>query len=263
MITTPTVFVLGAGAHCPYQMPDGATLTQNIIDLLPQKKGHAEKQFAKIFWAVYSTHGFPKIDSLLYDFRYRLERAGQSTIDSFLQTHADRRAFPEIGKLAVACVLRPKEFKHQFVRRIIYTSEKPNQDWMSYLFERMFSGCKSIDDFFNLNKISFVTFNYDRTLEYFLCTRLVNTFYINEKDAWQKAQKIPIVHVYGSLGDFRPDLISHESDPTAATEFGDAASSIHLMYEDRAEQAAIDQAKELIDHERLAYLLFGIRIRSR
>jgi hypothetical protein len=256
LIASPTAFVLGAGAHCPYGMPDGTTLTQEIIALLPQKPANPAEPFQTTFAELYRSSISYK-EKLLIEFRYKLERAGQPTIDSFLATHSKKPGYPEIGKLAVAYILLPKEFKHQFVR-YKYSPVNPNRDWMSYLFQAMLSGCSDIDQFMALNKVSFVTFNYDRTLEYFFTTRLANTFDISEEVAWEKAKAIQIVHVYGSLGVFNPDLIRPRKESHQASSFLDAASSIRLMYDDRGEHQNISEAKKIIsDTPQVCFLGFG------
>jgi hypothetical protein len=100
---------------------------------------------------------------------------------------------------------------------------------MSFLFEHMLYGCvRSVDDFITNNQVSFVTFNYDRTLEHFLCVRIANTYGIALPLAWESVKKIPIVHVYGSLGEFSPGLLHRRSGTFTPTEVLQAASTIQL-----------------------------------
>lgn len=162
MIEDSTVFILGAGAHHPYGMPVGATLTRNILDLLPKKANLPGTHFHRMFALSYG-QTIPTIDSFLADFRYKLERAGQPTIDSFLDTYAAKPKFPEIGKLAVARILLPLEFRHAFTNQTnanAHQGGNPSLDWMSYLFEKMFAKTTDTDHFLLSNKVSFVTFNY-------------------------------------------------------------------------------------------------------
>jgi hypothetical protein len=146
---------------------------------------------------------------------------------------------------------------------------------MSYLFEHMLHRClSSIDDFVANNDVSFVTFNYDRTLEYFFATRFANTYRVDIAKAWEAAKRIPIVHVYGSVGEFSPSL-HHRPIPSSAPgpfepprapgsgpftpmEIRQAAESIRLMYEDRNNQSGIAEAKELIKAAQcVCFLGFG------
>jgi len=61
------------------------------------------------------------------------------------------------------------------------------------------------DDYhkFRKNKVSFITFNYDRSLEYFLHDSLVNFFYEkrHEIDFTDLLNSIPILHIYGKIAD--------------------------------------------------------------
>jgi len=50
------------------------------------------------------------------------------------------------------------------------------------------------------NRVSFVTFNYDRSVEQFLFTSLKNTFGRPDGNTSQVLQKVPIVHLHGRLG---------------------------------------------------------------
>jgi hypothetical protein len=104
MITCKTVFVLGAGAHCPYGLPDGRTLTNRIVEALPSRR-EQNNSFSECFIDRCGSK-FGSIADTLVEFRTRLEHSG----------HANRSAYPEIGKMGVADVLLPMEFKKDFSR---------------------------------------------------------------------------------------------------------------------------------------------------
>jgi hypothetical protein len=270
MIKAKTVFVLGAGAHCPYGLPDGAELIRKIVQMLPSDANDRNSAFRDCFFELYQN----KIGSIgisLMDFKHRLTFAGQRSIDGFLAANAKEKGFPEIGKLAVARVLLPLEFSadFSFLRRT--EPGRVDQDWMSFLFSHMLEGCvnKTIEYFLDANKLSFVTFNYDRTLEHFLHVRLVNSFGISPELALEKAKKFKIVHVYGSLGEFSTEALSHKAatirarppgprDPFTPTEYREAANSIRLMYDDRiSDQLIADAKEEILSAEVVCFLGFG------
>src|SRR5205814_6081210 len=73
-------------------------------------------------------------------------------------------------------------------------------DWYQYLFGKLNASFEE----FGQNKLSVVTFNYDRSLEHFLLTTLQ---YSHGKTFDQCADllmaNIPIVHVYGQLSERR------------------------------------------------------------
>jgi hypothetical protein len=251
VIKKKTVFILGAGAHVPYGFPDGRDLIKKIIDLMP-KQGNANTPFSLAAFRLHNKqHGVTS--ALMAEFGESLQMTGHSSIDSFLATFSQRRGFPEIGKLAVAYVLLPLEFKTLFVRDSI------QQDWMSYLFEYMFHGCThSADDFIKNNDVSFVSFNYDRTLEYFLSVRLASTYGLELGQAGELVKNIPIVHVYGSLGTFATTVLYTPEPGIINTRLKEAVMSMRLMYEDRDGESTIQQAKRLISAaDNICFLGFG------
>ncbi len=247
MIRRKTVFVLGAGAHCPYRLPDGGELTRRIVSLLPTQSNTNNRSVQLIF-ELYERQ-FGSIRETMVEFRRLLEHSGHRTIDSFLLTHANRAGYPEIGKTAVADILLPLEFQSRLSRLArVATGGNPDQDWMSYLFEHMLVGCAgSVDSFIGANDISFVTFNYDRTLEHFFWSRIAHTFSLDSRTAWEHASRIKIIHVYGSLGPFSPARVgARRPDESPSSQLiQESASTIQLMYGDRG-QATIDEAKAAI-----------------
>jgi hypothetical protein len=266
MIKTKTVFVLGAGAHHPYGLPIGSSLIQKIVEMLPTKVNDNSNSFRDSFFEIYGST-FGSIDNILMNFRHKLSLTGHRSIDSFLAAYASQEGFPEVGKLAVATVLLPLEFLHKFS---LLDRKNPDQDWMSFLFSHMLEGCvnKPIEHFLESNSVSFVTFNYDRTLEYLLNVRLVNSFGITTKLALERVKQFPIVHVYGSLGEFntaalsrKEATISHRSGhpmPFLPSEFHEAAKSIRLMYDDRVGDEFIAGAKnEIATAKVVIFLGFG------
>ena len=72
---------------------------------------------------------------------------------------------------------------------------QPN--WMLNLCGQMRS--ETLEEF-GQNKVSFITFNYDRSLEHFLCTSLSNDFGKSIADCAKVLANIPIVHLHGRLG---------------------------------------------------------------
>ena len=113
--------------------------------------------------------------------------------------------------------------------------------------------------------VSIITFNYDRSLEYYLLT-VMRTHIRVEEEAFTLTKNLPIVHVYGQLG--LPDYYRHNrarpyrsevSPPIIAT----CLSSMFLFTEGskqvrqyfRSEQGLIDQYVR--QAENLCFLGFG------
>jgi hypothetical protein len=122
----------------------------------------------------------------------------QPSVDAFLE---NRPEYVEIGKAALAIRLIPYENAAAFSLR------SDRSTWYEYLFNQMGAS----KDEFESNQISFVTFNYDRSLEYFLRVALRATYGIGQKEVTELLSSIPIIHVYGQLG--LPHYLSKNGRP--------------------------------------------------
>ena len=171
MITSPTVLVLGAGASMCFKFPSGQKLKQNILsnynqyDLLIGQLGYTDR----------NTQEF--VDAL--------RASGRTSVDAFLEHRPD---LVDIGKIEIALDLMTHE-KYT----LLFEAEN---NWYDYLFQQM--DCEFTD--FPKNKITFITFNYDRTLEFYLFNALINSYGKKEAEVAEILNQIPIIHVHGKLG---------------------------------------------------------------
>jgi hypothetical protein len=262
LISKPTVFILGAGAHCPYGLPDGGSLYNQIIGALPEKAverrlGVVRNSLPELYLDLPGNNRIPSPAYLLPKFRQAMEGSGSPSIDSFMYEHRNEAGFPEIGRLMVPYILRPREFKVRFTRGALIGKNGVDQDWMSYLFRLMLEGTDGIEELFSKNAVAFITFNYDRTLEHFFYTRLKSTFHLEPADALAAMKRIEIQHVYGSFGEYDPDKIADE--PVTVQGLLAAGSGIHLMYEQRGENPGVERAKQMLrtHYKRWVFLGFA------
>ena len=177
MITTPTVLVLGAGASCPYGFPTAKQLKNRICEV-----------FASHTTAIRLLGDTVAPAEKFLEFREAFWKSGTASVDAFLERRPD---FLDVGKLAIAYCLIPYENEKN-----LYDPPKPDADWYSHLSKRLNS---SFDEFEN-NKLSIITFNYDRSLDHYLFTSLLNWHGKSVDDCIEKFAKLPIIHVYGQLG---------------------------------------------------------------
>jgi len=175
MLTKRTVFVLGAGASVMFGFPIGQTLCRQVIE-----------RFAHPAYI----EGFIEYTNIakqaVIDFRRELLLSAQPSVDLFLEY---RPEFLEVGKAALAMLL----VQHEADDRL-WSFDDAN--WMRYLFDRM----RAPFDKFGQNPVSFLTFNYDRSLEHFLCTSLQALFGKSESACAEVLRGIPIIHLHGRLG---------------------------------------------------------------
>lgn len=242
MIEKPTVFVLGAGAHCSYGFPGGEQLKTNCVrNVRNSLTLRGDDSFVHL-----ANHGKAHLADVQPDrcnaFVEALENSGQASIDAFLNANRHQAGFEAIGKGAIARVL------------LWYEAETPksDDDWLSYLFKVMVDGVSTPDQFAEQNRLGFVTFNYDRFLEKWLFQKIKFSFGLNDKEALPIFQKIPIHHVYGTLGLFP---IPESTDPF---DWIEASQSIRTIFDAEHDQTTLDAAKSLLaDAERICLLGFG------
>lgn len=174
MITTQTVLILGAGASKPYGFPIGEDLKNLICDNLIVEERNAEKIRLLV------QMGFDT--KLIAEFRKDLDGAEAYTIDEFLE---HQLKYYEIGKASIALSLIPFE-----------TEKSLSGDWYQYLLSNLNTEFAYLDK----NKISILTYNYDRSLEQYLFNAISHKYPNNEEQIIAKIKKIPIIHSHGYLG---------------------------------------------------------------
>lgn len=143
MITKTTVLILGAGASIDYGFPLGRGL-RDLVCRVPGTAGASAITDA----------GYDPEE--LNEFVDILRHSGYTSVDWFLE---DRPEFISIGKAAIAAALIPFENPDR-----LFPPDAPANHWYELLLNTMDSPRGS----FTENRLSIVTFNYDRSLEYYL-----------------------------------------------------------------------------------------------
>jgi hypothetical protein len=240
MITTPTVLVLGAGASSPYGFPTAKELEELICEKFKSPETRAS--------VVLSTES-PYSAKQFFEFREAFLRSPQS-IDAFLQR---RPEFLEVGKLAIAYCLIPFENEAN-----LYRADRDLQggNWYKYLAGKLDSSFEEFGD----NKLSMITFNYDRSLEYYLLNSLIHSHGKKRDECAYALAQIPIVLVYGQLGEGPyPQQGSRQYRPNEVEQFiyvKTAADGIKLYHEEA--KAATEKAREILSKaKRICFLGFG------
>jgi hypothetical protein len=174
MIKKKTTLILGAGASAPFEFPTGYDLLRRVI-------GWSEYDIDPIT-TLYSGFSKTEIDA----FREALRRSGKTSVDAFLEY---RPEFIPVGKTAMAWALIQCEHEPHLFKR-------DGKSWYEYLFNQLSA---QFEDF-GQNRLSILTFNYDRSLEHYLFTALKNSSGKSENECADKLKTIPIIHLHGDLG---------------------------------------------------------------
>jgi hypothetical protein len=248
MIEANTVLILGAGASVPYGFPTGWMLKREVEELPPITQGRAEKPEGYTQPAT-----LPFEESEISYFKKALSQSGTQSVDAFLEGRSD---LTDIGKAAMVHVLLGYED--------VGTLFHAENCWYHYLIGKMRESAPSLEGFMK-NRLSVVTFNYDRSLEMFLTTSLKNSLGVSNDEAAEAVkQTVDIVHVYGQLGAFfthDPDEYANEYGPTlSGRAISVAATAIRIIHEtdDGDSDIMLVRARKLImAADRVFVLGFG------
>lgn len=262
MITRPTVLILGAGASIPLGFPSGEELVSHILTVL--EKEDPARTIKTTLERAMGIEGTPRAilaqalqslepDYVIDNFREALFYSGRQSIDTFLEHNPQ---FLTVGKMAIASVLVPLENEQTLF------SAKPN--WYKLLFNHL----NTEFDEFAENKLSILTYNYDRSLEQFLLTALRNAYQDMEDEydrCWEQLSKIPIIHLHGVLGEFPhsgPDELNHlermYDSHLTCRDLRVCAETIRVISEDVADQPQFQQAHDLLRNaDVICFLGFG------
>jgi hypothetical protein len=239
MIKSKTVFVLGAGASHPYGFPLGRDLLFDVCTILANSQSPA-RDLIKGCYA--------KTDLEIDCFVNELRGSHIASVDAFLENRPD---YLSIGKPAIALALIPYERFEKLVRK------RDEYNWYEYLYQQMGATREAFRE--SAKQLSFITFNYDRSLEFFFFYSLVNSY--AENDARDLFGELKIVHVYGKLGEleflgtggrgFAPDLLSKQ-------DIEKCVSDIKIMPERSEEANEFKNAHQLVgEAQQIHFLGFG------
>jgi len=208
--------VLGAGASVPYGFPSGRKLVGEIITGLSGTYGKAS-----LFPIVRKKRWLVRLE-----FINRLIFSDCESVDAFLEKKQNQDLV-EIGKQSIAIVLLEHEREDRFFSK--YSSSM--RDWYSQLFSHLTEGLHFEE--VQKNKLSIITFNYDRSLEYYLATALSNLYQKSMEKSQEILDAIPIIHVHGKVGCLPWDKISDQDKQNRSSHtvpFGGKELSFRWMW---------------------------------
>jgi hypothetical protein len=238
VLRNPTVFVLGAGASVPYGYPTGAELVNELLK--PVNDDDLLLRFD------------------FYKFQNALRKSQAESIDSFLEHWPE---YADAGRFAIARAL----IKRENEQRLLSGKTRRGQTvdhWYRYLFNRIVEGVKTWRELCDV-PISFVTFNYDRSLEHFLYTAIASFFSVKRHIQVGKVfSKWDIVHLHGHLGPLHwqgAGSIKPRSYSSSANyaQILNASKCIATLHNVDARSGDFWRAKILLCAERIYVLGFG------
>lgn len=240
MISTNTVLILGAGASQPYGFPLGRQLLNRICQQLGPEK-HTIDQYKVLI-------DLGRTSTDIENFRNALRYSDYGSVDEFLEYNPD---YMDLGKLVIASALIPYEDEKR-----LFPPHAQADHWYKLLADALEVKSKAVCD----NQLSVLTFNYDRSLEVYLLTVIQERRHCSLSEAVGILQSIPIVHLYGDLGQFggtSQDAQKYSPDLETARVKA-AAGSMKIMHESEDQTPEFDEGVELLEKaERICFLGFG------
>lgn len=215
MIRAGTVFVLGAGASHELGFPLGTELRGKIKTLCSRRKP------ADGFHRYVPTpiEEYCGQQELATEFGVSLEAIAQAqgvlkdtidavdSIDQFLGLHSGDAVLLGIGKLAITRAIADAErssaiFWHRGNHQEPSFADA-SRAWNSYL-QRLWVLFSDGRDRSNIHEmfegVTFINFNYDRSLEYFFYIRLRQLMRMGKERACEIVDSMNVVRPYGSIG---------------------------------------------------------------
>lgn len=234
MIRIDTVFVVGAGASVPYGMPTGGELLQTAQALDQQR---LTLRLANRF----SSDRVEPLWEALADCQ-------DSSIDALLEHRSD---LDVEGRTLIASLLL--EFERLGDSRYQGTAH----DWFRYLWDEMTRDARDVGAFAT-NHVAFITYNYDRLLEYKMLGGLRARYRATADQVHEVLQAIPILHLHGSLGSL-PELTSQGGVPfgldvrnkppfaeAIAAHLDVATKSVRIVHQANPENEVFAHARRLL-----------------
>ena len=211
MIRTETTLVIGAGANCEIEMPDGAELLTRIaagfdFDRLgSQVQTRDMVALAEIFEA--SAERLGTTYEALLEAGKTIKQASRVTtsIDAVLEQYgSDNANVIAVGKIALAYYTLQAESKSTLAVEPRDAGDLPlrgTENWLFQLGQLITKGVPRAQAEQCFDKLSLVCFNYDRAIEHYMPWVLTMAFGMPMDEARELVSThLRIVHPYGSPG---------------------------------------------------------------
>jgi len=249
MISAPTVFVLGAGASCPYGYPSGRELRKEICthfyeDYPNYIKGNSRTQSSKTLELELNE---------ARNFTDRFDKSSTKSIDLFLARNPEFEVF---GKKAIIFRIFAAEKNSAFRERM--GTEEKEKDWYSHIFDKLTDDIVKKSDYssFCENNLSFITFNYDRSFEHFLYESLINSFNnIPPEKIKEQISQLRIIHVFGQIAGLEwQDLDSKIEYRGNIKDIDELVNNLRIIYEEN-ENPELEEEQKLISEAQNIFFL--------
>jgi hypothetical protein len=262
-----TVLVVGAGASYEVNLPIGEKIKNEIQSLCTYKFNYGEIQSgdSDFYLGLLNSPLFSKDSRRL---SHALSKIANgigyvSSVDNFLEIHSDDVDLQVAAKSAIVRIIAKSEqrSKLNFDRSNVYNRLSPaalNETWYQGLAQILFEQVRSNDLASAFSPIVFISFNYDRCIEWFLLHCLSGLYSIEKSVACKIMQGVKIYHPYGDIGD--PHWSSNNFDffaPTLPRDVSAIAERIRTFTEPSSDDEFVSLRKVVREAQTIVFLGFG------
>jgi hypothetical protein len=213
MFENKTVFVVGAGASSEVGFPTGYELKDQIAERINIRfpDGYSQASGDRALANAFRVHAreFSHNSNDINPYLQTCWAIGGAmplalSIDNYLDAHRENPLFGICGKLAITrCILESErnsslKLDGPYENGIQFSSMKKH--WLLPFFHLATEGIAKERVEAAFNNVSFITFNYDRSIEHFIEHALQAYYQIDQNAARQVVDSIPILHPYGTVG---------------------------------------------------------------
>lgn len=269
MLTTPTLFVVGAGASAELGFPIGTALRDEISLLLDLQfhgvhlVGH-DQDFADFLsdWCFRTNVKHHDLWQAANSVSRALPLT--SSIDSYLDSHRAHPLRSICGKLAIARAISVAENQSALScnndkEAAVFDFKRLSTTWYQRLWSLLQKGVTPEDPKRAFSNLKIITFNYDRSIQRFLQLAYSHFLDVPLDVALNHVDELEILHIYGSLGklEARPDVSKSFRTNGYTIDLFNAAQRIST-YTEQVNSDITDQIGDLIwDSQRIVFMGFS------
>lgn len=216
MFKSRTVFVVGAGSGCDYNMPTGERLAADIATRLDIRFPDFSHQHTGDRAVVNALRLHVQHNGQRGDINPYLQEGAwpictgvrlSNSIDTFMEIHSENERVQVCGKLAIASsIVEAERGSHLYVGDHERADKKLDlsgltDTWLVRLFRIVNSGVSKANLRALFSNVSFINFNYDRCLETFFCRAVAAVYQMPLEQAAEFVDThLKVFHPYGSIG---------------------------------------------------------------
>lgn len=227
-----TVYVIGAGASYELGLPLGKDLKNLIAGRLSINKNGSPSGDEDIRAVMQSEVNADGV--LLSQYIDQANFVAQNlpaaiSIDNFIDAHRGNEQIEKLGKLAIVRSIIEAESKTELSKSIKrdkrFTYGGKDYSYLNSLFQSITENCDKEDLKQRFEGITFIIFNYDRCVEFFLAGAVKEYYGLTIAETSEIVSRITFIHPYGQVG----YLPWQESEENNVVEFGSSQPDIRKL----------------------------------